>query len=155
MLQNKMVCDNVQFFSEIGRMLSEGHTVTFRAKGGSMYPFIQDGRDRLRLEKVREVAVGDVVLVRLPDQDYVLHRVYKMNGSEGMVLMGDGNLCATEHCRRENVVGKVTGILRNGRWIDCSSRKERIKVLLWRKLLPFRRYLLFACRLLTRVNSSD
>lgn len=145
MSSDKLWFSNEVFFAEIGRMLQHGESVTLRPKGNSMLPFIVEGRDHIVLQKTGNVEVGSVVLARLPGNRYVLHRVYKME-REHIVLMGDGNLHATECCRREDVEGVVVKMLRNGRCVDLTSSSERFKAALWRRLLPVRRYLLFVCR---------
>lgn len=145
MQTEKLWLNNVQFFEEIDRMLQNGHSVTMRAKGNSMFPFIRSERDSVVLQKMKNMAVGSIVLARLQNGSYVLHRVYRLEKEE-MVLMGDGNLCATEHCRRNEVVGVVVKIIRDGRYVDCTSRKELLKAWMWRKLLPVRRALLFVGR---------
>ena len=145
MQTEKLWLNNAQFFEEIDRMLQDGHSVTMRAKGNSMFPFIRSERDSVVLERKQEIAVGSIVLARLQNGSYVLHRVYRLE-KEAVVLMGDGNLYATERCRRNEVVGVVTQIIRDGQQVDCTSRKERFKAWVWRKLLPMRRALLFVAR---------
>lgn len=145
MLANRLLLDNGQLFSEVAQLLEQGYSVTLRGKGNSMFPFIRDKRDSVVLWKTKDITVGDIVLAQVAERGYVLHRVYKIEG-ERLTLMGDGNLRATERCRREDVLGKVVRILRNGRYVECSSFPERFKVECWRRLLPVRRYLLFVCR---------
>lgn len=145
MQTEKLWLNNAQFFEEIDRMLQNGHSVTMRAKGNSMFPFIRDERDSVVLQRKSEIAVGSIVLARLQNGSYVLHRVYRLEKEE-LVLMGDGNLYATERCRRNEVVGVAVNILRDGRQVDCTSRKELFKAWVWRKLLPMRRVLLFVGR---------
>lgn len=145
MQTEKLWLNNAQFFEEIDRMLQSGHSVTMRAKGNSMFPFIRSERDSVVLQRKQEITVGSIVLARLQNGSYVLHRVYRLE-KEAVVLMGDGNLYATERCRRNEVVGGVTQIIRDGQQVDCTSRKERFKAWVWRKLLPVRRALLFVAR---------
>lgn len=145
MQTEKLWLNNAQFFEEIDRMLQSGHSVTMRAKGNSMFPFIRSERDSVVLQRKQEITVGSIVLARLQNGSYVLHRVYRLE-KEAVVLMGDGNLYATERCRRNEVVGVVTQIIRDGQQVDCTSRKECFKVWVWRKLLPMRRGLLFVAR---------
>ena len=129
---DKLLLNNEAFFIEVSQMLQSGNSVTLRAKGNSMLPFIMEERD-------------SVVLACLPGNRYVLHRVYRIKG-EHIMLMGDGNLHATECCRREDVAGVVVKIIRDGRVIDITSSSQLFMAALWRKLLPVRRYLLFVCR---------
>lgn len=141
----ELLLDNDLFFTEILRLLDDGTTVTLRARGRSMFPFIVEGRDCVVLSRCRRVAIGDIVLARLPEQGFVLHRVYGLEGDR-LLLMGDGNLRATEQCRRDEVLATAVRILRNGRSISCDSRSERWRAALWRRLLPLRRVLLALCR---------
>ena len=143
---SKMILSNDLLFCEVDSMLSEGHTVTLPVKGRSMWPFIAEGRDKVVLQKTEVTQIGDVVLARLAGGAYVLHRVYNMaNG--GIILMGDGNICRMERCRQEDISGKVVKIIRNGMYVDCSSRGERYKVWIWMFLRPVRRYVLAMCRM--------
>ena len=153
MLPDELLLNNDLFFIEVARMLSQGRSVTLQTKGKSMYPFITGGRDIVELRKTDTLSVGDIVLAEVPGRGYVLHRIYKMEG-EQLVLMGDGNLRATERCRKEDVLGKVVRILRDGRYVESSSFAERFKARCWRRLLPLRRYLLFVCRLCKKIGVS-
>ena len=145
MLPNELLLNNDLFFIEVTRMLSQGRSVTLRAKGKSMYPFISGGRDTVELRKTDTLSVGDIVLAHIPEKGYVLHRIYRMQG-EQLTLMGDGNLHAREQCEKTEVSGKVIRILRNGRYVECDTFRERFKADCWRRLLPVRRFLLFVCR---------
>lgn len=136
---------NEILLSEVKELLSEGHTVTLRAKGDSMFPFIRGGRDCVVLQKPVQVQTGDIVLACLPGKRYVLHRIRSMN-HEQVVLMGDGNIRGMEICHREDIAGKVLQIIRNNRHVDCSSPAEKRKVRIWQCLFPLRRYILAVYR---------
>ena len=115
--------------------LKEGREVILKAKGNSMLPFIRDGRDSVALHRCEDPQVGDIVLVKLPDR-YVMHRIIAHEG-DSYTMMGDGNLRGTETFRKEDVLGKVTRIIRDGsrEVIPGNAR-------LWHSLLPIRRWLL-------------
>lgn len=137
----KIILPNNLFFEDVTRLLVSGEKVTIPVKGNSMEPFLVGGRDQVVLQKSSLLKVGDIVLVCLPEKGYVLHRIYRL--SAGMViLMGDGNLCATECCRPKDIQGKVIQIIRNGRVVDCQTVSERWRVRLWQWLLPWRRIIL-------------
>lgn len=129
-MENRTLPNEV-LLGEISALLAEGREVSFTPKGTSMLPFIRGGRDSVTLKKLAEVKVGDIVLVRLPDSRYVLHRVWSLDG-DSLELMGDGNLAGTEKCRLTDVMGTAVSI--NGR--------KPTRGRLWRALKPFRRYLL-------------
>ena len=112
----------------IAKLLEEGLEVKLQAKGRSMSPYIRDMKDLLVLQKplLHELAVEDIVLARCRKDHYVIHRIIEING-DAVVLMGDGNVYGKENCRREDVLGKLVAIERNGRRIDCNTEKERRK----------------------------
>ncbi len=150
----ELTVDNDSFFTEVVRILSQGSTVTLQAKGRSMEPFITDRRDSIVLKKDENAGVGDIVLAHVAGKGYVIHRIYNEHG-DCLTLMGDGNLAATEHCRKADVAGKVVGIRRNGSYVDCSAPNERRKAACWRRLLPLRRYLLFTIRRYRKIVTSS
>lgn len=127
---------------EVERMLRAGQGVTLRAKGNSMLPFIRGDRDSVELQPADEVSDGDVVLACLSGAAYVLHRVIAIDG-DNVTLMGDGNVSGTELCLKKDVSGVVTRIICDGKIVDCHSRGYRVKVRIWRWLLPLRRYMLY------------
>lgn len=139
--EEKVVISNDILFADVISLLSAGHTVTLRAKGDSMFPFIVGDRDCVVLQKIGSVQERDIVLARLNGKGYVLHRVYRIAGDD-IILMGDGNVCAKERCRAEDICGTVLEIIRGGQHITCRSLKERWKVRFWKVLLPVRRYIL-------------
>lgn len=148
---DKISLPNKILFSEVSSLLFDGHMVTLRTKGDSMFPFIAGGRDSVVLQRQKQVRPGDIVLACIPKKGYVLHRVYQIRGGI-FVLMGDGNTFVTEQCRMEDIQGTVFKIVRNGRFIDCNSPVECWRVRLWRLLLPVRCYLLPICRWWTKLQ---
>lgn len=129
------VVPNEIFLKEVSRMLSEGKSVIIRTKGTSMLPFIRGGRDSVRLSRHPDISVGDIVLARTSNDMYVLHRVFSFE-EDKVILMGDGNLKGREFCNRSDVSGTVDEIIKPG-----GRKKIPGNGTLWRKLLPFRRYL--------------
>lgn len=122
-----MIVPNDILFAEISELLKEGKTVNFKVKGVSMLPFIVGDRDSVSM-KALPFEEGDAVLAQLPSSVYVLHRVLKIEG-ELVTLKGDGNLQGTEHCRLEDVRGKVLAVLKKGEKrveVDTLSYKKRV-----------------------------
>ena len=127
---------NAILLAEVSSCLDGGQDVVIRTKGSSMLPFIRGGCDSVCLHKESEVEVGDIVLAEIAPGQYVLHRVFAIDGDK-LTLMGDGNLKGTELCRRGDVKGTVKEILH-----EDGSRTVPGKGRLWRRLLPFRRIIL-------------
>ncbi|MCQ2301616.1 MAG: S24/S26 family peptidase [Bacteroidales bacterium] len=121
-------------------LLAEGREVRFTPKGVSMRPFIEGGRDSVILRKNDVVEVGDIVLAKLKDGRFVLHRVIAKSG-DNLMLMGDGNLQGTESAKVCDILGIAVGIIKpNGKIVK--PKKGR----LWHKMLPFRKRLLWIYR---------
>ncbi|MDE6340985.1 MAG: S24/S26 family peptidase [Muribaculaceae bacterium] len=128
---------NDLLLGEVQSLLAEGKSVRIRAKGDSMLPSIHSG-DILTIVPAKEIGMHDVVLAGVDGERYVVHRVVDISGSR-IILMGDSNLYAREECRREDVYGKVTGVVHDGRELDIYSAKERFKAYCRCLILPLRR----------------
>ena len=128
-----MQLPNDIFIPEIARLVSEGKQVQFTPTGVSMRPYIEGGVDSVTLVQARQLQVGDIVLAEVSAQRYVLHRIYALQG-EQVTLMGDGNLQGNEHCKRENILAKVS-VIRSPK----GRRKPLTKAWLWRHMLRTRR----------------
>lgn len=139
-MKAKMV-PNEMMFSEVLSVIKTGATAVIRPKGISMHPFIRDERDCIALARPYDLRKYDIVLVHLENGSYVLHRIIEVDG-ENLTLMGDGNLCGRERCRKEDVVAKAIKIIKKDSEIDCRSASHLRKARLWKTLLPIRRYLL-------------
>ena len=147
-----MVLPNEVLLGEVSILLAEGKSVILRTKGNSMLPFIRGSRDSVELLKRANVLENDIVLARLADGRYVLHRVIDIDG-ESVTLMGDGNIRGTESCDISGVCGTAVSIIKNnGCNIDCQSKGFIRKVRIWRRMLPLRRYLLWIYRKLLKIK---
>lgn len=129
------------YFSDIEELVSSGHSVKIPIQGNSMYPFLIEGRDHVSIKKDGTISKGDIILVKTPEHQYILHRVYNISHDK-YILMGDRNLHILEVCMKKNIIGKVYEIERNGKKINPYSFSEKIKATVWRTLRPVRRYLI-------------
>jgi hypothetical protein len=141
-------------FSQVGEMVAGGADVTLSVKGNSMLPFIVSDRDSVVLSRVEseKLRLGDIILARIDDSRYVLHRVIRISGRD-FYLCGDGNpRHMVEHCTADNVLARAVKVVRSGKTVSCDSLSERIIALLWRWLSPVRRYLLAVYRRMYKDN---
>lgn len=136
---------NDAFLGLVSEKLAEGHTAVIWVKGYSMRPFIEFGRDRVKLAPFDELKVGDAVLAQIAPGHYVLHRIIRRDG-ERLTLQGDGNVFGEEHCLCSDVCGVVTEYIRPGRTLMASDKRLQRRIRLWRRLRPARRYLLWIYR---------
>lgn len=153
---------NAEFLPHVCALVAEGHNVSIRAKGNSMRPFLESGRDIAILSPSDAYRVGDVVLAEIEKGRYVLHRIDGLHTPDGqplkvaasdpdvrVTLRGDGNVRGTESCLLGDVRCIASGFVRKGKqWNTSTSRFWRIYSRLWPALLPVRRYLLALYRLL-------
>ena len=133
---------NDVFLGLVSETLAEGHTAVIWVKGYSMRPFIEFGRDKVKLAPAAACHEGDAVLAEIAKGHYVLHRIIKVEG-ERLTLQGDGNVRGIEHCLTADVRGVVTEYIRPNRTLSADDVCLKRKIRLWRKLRPIRRYLLF------------
>lgn len=147
-MESKVVANDV-FLREVCVFLREGKEVRIVPKGNSMLPFIRGGEDSVILKRKNTYSVGDIVLARMKDGNYVLHRLVSTDG-ENVVLMGDGNLSGYEKCCAADLEAYVVSITRKGKIRKCSCAAHVIAAKLWRLALPVRRYLLAVYRRLYR-----
>jgi len=133
---------NDAYLALVSEYLREGHTCEIFVKGYSMRPFIEYGRDKVKLAFTTDPQIADAVLAQIVPGHYVLHRVISRDGNN-LVLQGDGNVCGVEHCRVSDVCGVVIEYIRPNRVILASSRRLQFWVKVWRWVRPIRRFLLF------------
>ena len=128
------------FFLEIAERIAEGERVRIRAKGNSMLPFIRDAKDEIILEKPNKQSFqkGRLLLVKLSEERYLLHRVRKIDDTH-ILLHGDGNLATLETCTHDDVVAEATTVLRNGKTIKIGSLQWNLYRYLWPRNLFLRR----------------
>jgi len=137
---------NDALLTYVGQKIAEGHDATIYVKGYSMRPFLEHERDKVVLTPVKEpLRIADAVLAEINPGHFVLHRIIEINGEE-ITLMGDGNICGTEHCTVKEIRGVVTHYIRPKRTLLASDEQLRKNIRRWRKLLPIRRYLLLIYR---------
>ena len=94
--------ENAEFLPHVCQFVNEGHSVSIRAKGNSMRPFVESDRDVAVLTKCEKYKVGDVVLAEITPGHYVLHRIDRIDG-DAVTLRGDGNVRGTEHCTLSDI----------------------------------------------------
>ena len=138
---------NDAFLGLVSETLTEGHTAVIWVKGYSMRPFIEFGRDKVKLVSAATYQVGDAVLAEIAKGHYVLHRIIKTEGNK-LTLQGDGNVKGVEYCTMADVRGVVTEYIRSNRTLSADDASLKRKIRLWRMLRPIRRELLFIYKVL-------
>jgi hypothetical protein len=131
-------------------VLGRGASFRFRAMGGSMYPLIENG-DVLTVVPLgrRALAPGDVVQFLHPGHGGLrVHRVVgRRNGA--CLVQGDGASEPDGWIPRDNILGRVTGITRQGRRIHFGLGYELFAIALanrWGVLREIARFVWHAAR---------
>ncbi|MCQ2077179.1 MAG: S24/S26 family peptidase [Bacteroidaceae bacterium] len=138
---------NAVFLPHVCDLVKEGHTVSIRAKGYSMRPFIENDRDVAVLAKMDSCKVGDVVLAEVEPGHFILHRIDAING-DMVRLRGDGNYPGTEICTLNDLRAKMWAVVRKGKTWHTDGTVWKVYSWFWVKALPIRGYLLTLYRLL-------
>ena len=145
--------DDALILSEAIRLVNDGIEVIFPVNGRSMRPFIEGGRDSVLLVNPESIKPMDVVLARVGDGHYVVHRILSIEG-ECVTLMGDGNLQGREACECKEIYAKVTHVVTpNGKKILLYTPFRHFVQKLWVKVLPVRKYLLKLYRVYNRIHN--
>ena len=128
-----IVLPNELVLVRAARAVAEGKTAVIPVKG-----------DKVELYPPVVLQIGDVVLAKINPKQYMLHRIIRFQGEEGVVLMGDGNVGNTEYCLRRDVLAqaKVVIIGTTGKKRRLDSARMKAAASLWRRLLPVRGLLL-------------
>lgn len=113
-------------------VLARGKPFRFRARGWSMSPFIRDG-DVITVSPIPRSlpATGDVVaFIRPGSGSLVVHRVVA-RGSHSALIQGDKGLEYLDGIiPRENLLGRVTRVERNGHRTWSGLGPER-RIIAW------------------------
>ncbi|MCI8712575.1 MAG: S26 family signal peptidase [Ruminococcus sp.] len=147
MMQSKCRDISIDEWHELARAAGEEGrhmALRFHVTGVSMVPTIRNGLDGVVVlpldeERVKDVEKGDVILFRKKNLvgDYVLHRVWKVEGDKVQTI-GDGNLCADEWITRDKIYGVAVELHKGNQKIRLDSAWMWLWGRLWLFLLPVR-----------------
>lgn len=140
--------DTVQYLSALCELIEQGYEVSVPVAGGSMVPFLGDGRDRVFVRSPKApIQKGDIVLFRRLDGSYVLHRVYRIHGNKDAVtydIIGDAQDRLERGIQRKQILAVATRARRKGKIIDPNTFCWWFFQSIWISMIPFRRFLIRA-----------
>ena len=138
----KKTVDTGEYISSLRELIEQGHEVSLPVAGGSMTPFLGDGRDRVFLRTPdRPLRRGDVVLYQREDGTYVLHRIHRVRG-DVYDIVGDAQSEIERGVRRDQVFAVVTRAERKGKLIGPGCLHWWFFQNVWIGMVPLRRPLL-------------
>lgn len=119
--------------------------------GVSMLPLIHQHRDLLIIDRPEgRLKKYDIPLYKRKNGQYVLHRILKVTDT-GYVLCGDNQWKKEYGVTDDQILGVLTGLVRDGREISMDGIRYRLYVHLWCDLFFLRTGYLFTRRLLRKV----
>jgi len=149
------VIPNSAFFENAEQLLSEGNNVELRCFGRSMHPYLQgDGREVIVASPFssEELIPGVIALYRYNGR-HICHRIIRRDG-ELLLIQGDGVINKQEEVSTADVIGIIrTVIRRNNKPVSTQSKFSQCYWNCWRRLTPVRKYLLFAYRVMNKMNN--
>jgi len=162
----RVTLTGTEFVELSAEVLGKGGCLRFEARGTSMSPFIRD-RDILIVQPadIAFVGAGDVAFYRTTGGRVVAHRVVAAKTIAGrpvLIARGDSDSGPGEPVEAEQLLGKITGIVRNGKACRLDGSFERAAVSTWTRLRHLRAPLAWvamtarrvAHRALTSIQSS-
>lgn len=126
-IKNVGIGDLAPVFAEL---LKEGKAVKFTVVGNSMYPIFRDKIDSVVLEKAEKLKKYDIPFYKRENGEYILHRIVK--SKDGIFSCAGDNEFEIEYpVYSHQVIGKVSGFYRRGRFISCKNIAYRCYAFLW------------------------
>lgn len=136
---NDKSVSSTHFSIDIEQLLAEGKTIKIKPQGYSMYPLFVPGRDEACIERTdfSSLKRGDVILYRRDKSILVLHRIWKITDNS-LYMVGDNQTEIEGPLRADQVRGKLTGFVRNGKFVDVKNPIYHFLSGLWLFLRPLR-----------------
>lgn len=95
--------------SNFAEALHNDGELFYTSVGYSMYPLVSPHQDILHIVRTEDYQIGDVLLFRNSNNQYVLHRLIKRN-KKGLRFAGDHNRFRDPYVNEEAVLGKLMDI---------------------------------------------
>ena len=105
--------------------------VVLKVTGSSMKPMLYPDRDFVIISRIdRKLKRNDLPFYKIGEKRFILHRIIKVNKDGTFLCQGD-NKWTTEAITKENIIGVVTGFVRNGKRKSVKSLTYRFYVFVW------------------------
>ena len=105
-------------------VIAEQGRLVYTNEGDSMFPIIR-ARDLLIIEAVKEpLKIGDVPLYKRDSGQYVLHRIVAVKKGK-YAMKGDNRTFVEKGVTERQIIGVLTGIVRNGKTYPVETLPER------------------------------
>ena len=107
--------------------------------GTSMLPLIREGKDSVKLVKIKlPIRVGEVILYQRKEQ-FILHRVVKVN-LDTVDMVGDHQYTVEKGVPNSALIARMEGVYKEEHYISHESFRMKFYVL-WRPMIRYLRAL--------------
>ena len=128
--------------SSFEEVLARDGRLVYTNVGDSMLPLIRQGRDLLVIEPPKgRLKQYDIPLYRRDSGQYVLHRILAVR-EDSYVLCGDNRWSKEYGVTDRQIIGVLTGLVRDGKERRLTGWKYRLYVFFWCGLFPQRAFFL-------------
>ncbi len=114
--------------------LKERGVLVYTNVGTSMRPLIRQGKDVMIISSLdhfdRDLRKMDVPLYKRENGQYVLHRIIKVT-KDGYVIRGDNTYSNEYGVTDSQILGVLSGVIRNGKEISVNSFGYKVYSYLW------------------------
>jgi len=148
-IEQEILITNSAFYELIKAVLVTETPLRFHAKGFSMLPFIKDG-DLVTLSPLTasRPGLGEVIAFIHPEtKRVVIHRIISKKNGYSLILKGDNSTRKDILFQRNNILGYVTKVERDGKKVFLGLGPERFLIVFLSRMdliMPlFRTYALF------------
>ncbi len=126
--------------------LDKSGRLVYTNKGISMMPLLREKKDVMIIEKCTpsDIKKLDAVLFTRNTGGkitYVMHRVLRLEADGSFFIAGD-NCTSGENVKPCQILGRLTGIIRDGKRIDVKDKSYLFYVHLWCDIYPLRFFVL-------------
>lgn len=120
--------------------LDQYGTLTYSVVGESMLPLLRQEKDLFIVQKKGRERCnrGDVVLYHRPPNQFVLHRIIEVRPND-YVILGDNCIGKEFGITDADVLGVLTGFVRDGKIHNVSEPGYQIYTALWLHTISLRR----------------
>lgn len=127
--------------SSFDRELALHGKIIYKNVGTSMMPLIREGKDAMIIERpTGRLKKYDVALYKKHGA-YILHRVIKVRECD-YVIVGDHCTVREYGITDSDIIGVMTGLIRDGKEVDLGSFSYKFYCHLWCDLYPVRTFLI-------------
>lgn len=132
------------FYPLILEAFEKGKTFTFPVNGKSMQPLLH-ANDLVEITAIESVHVGDIILYRRENGQFVLHRVRRIQ-PEGYTFVGDHQVVVEKSIAFSQLIGKVISYKKQGK--DKQYLLKGIRYRIYKFLVRFKMFRRFCGKLL-------